>query len=84
MARDLFHENVKKALQEEGWYITDDPLTFKTGKVQVQSRKSNSNLQIKKTTAIRWSRSVGKEIALYTTALCTSTLSTAKSGCNKT
>ncbi len=36
MARDLFHENVKKALQEEGWKITDDPLTFKIGKVQVQ------------------------------------------------
>jgi len=36
MARDLFHENVKKALQEEGWKVTDDPLTFKIGKVQVQ------------------------------------------------
>lgn len=36
MARDLFHENVKKALQEEGWMITDDPLTFKIGKVHVQ------------------------------------------------
>lgn len=36
MARDLFHEKVKKALQAEGWEITDDPLTFKIGKVQVQ------------------------------------------------
>ncbi len=36
MARDQFHENVKKALREEGWKITDDPLTFKVGKVQVQ------------------------------------------------
>ena len=32
----------------------------------------------------RWSPSAGKEIALYTTALCNSTSSMAKSGCNKT
>ena len=36
MARDLFHQNVKKALKNEGWKVTDDPLTFKIGKMQVQ------------------------------------------------
>ncbi|MBL7814837.1 MAG: XisH family protein [Saprospiraceae bacterium] len=36
MARDLFHENVKEALIKEGWIITNDPLSFKIGNVQVQ------------------------------------------------
>jgi XisH protein len=36
MARDLFHENVKEALIKEGWLITNDPLSFKIGNVQVQ------------------------------------------------
>ena len=36
MARDKFHENVREALLKEGWNITDDPLTFKVGKIQVQ------------------------------------------------
>jgi XisH protein len=36
MARDLFHENVKEALIKEGWNITNDPLSFKIGKMQVQ------------------------------------------------
>jgi hypothetical protein len=36
MARDLFHQNVKEALIKEGWTVTDDPLSFKIGKMQVQ------------------------------------------------
>lgn len=36
MARDVFHENVKKALIKEGWTITNDPLSFKIGNMQVQ------------------------------------------------
>jgi hypothetical protein len=36
MARDIFHENVKKALEKEGWVITSDPLSFKVGGVSVQ------------------------------------------------
>ncbi len=36
MARDLFHQDVKEALIKEGWTVTDDPLTFKIGKMQVQ------------------------------------------------
>ncbi len=36
MARDLFHEDVKDALIKEGWTVTDDPLSFKIGKMQVQ------------------------------------------------
>lgn len=36
MARDKFHYQFKKALENEGWKITDDPLSFKIGKIQVQ------------------------------------------------
>lgn len=36
MARDIFHENVKKALEKDGWVITSDPLSFKVGNVSVQ------------------------------------------------
>ncbi len=36
MARDVFHENVKEALIKEGWTITNDPLSFKIGNMQVQ------------------------------------------------
>jgi hypothetical protein len=30
MARDIFHNIVKQALIEEGWLVTDDPLTLLT------------------------------------------------------
>lgn len=33
MARDLFHQAVRTALEKEGWMITDDPLTIKLGGV---------------------------------------------------
>jgi hypothetical protein len=36
MARDKFHEEVRHALENDGWTITADPLSFKVGKVQVQ------------------------------------------------
>jgi hypothetical protein len=36
MARDLFHQDVKDALLKDGWLVTDDPLSFKIGKMQVQ------------------------------------------------
>ena len=36
MARDKFHEEVRSAVEAEGWIVTDDPLSFKIGKVQVQ------------------------------------------------
>lgn len=32
-AKDVFHEAVKQALQQEQWVITDDPLKFKFGNV---------------------------------------------------
>ncbi len=35
-ARDIFHENVKKALEKEQWVITADPLKFKYGNVNFQ------------------------------------------------
>lgn len=36
MARDKFHQEVRLALENEGWVITDDPLLFKVGKIQIQ------------------------------------------------
>ena len=36
MARDKFHEEVKSALQKDGWSITDDPLYIKVGKIPIQ------------------------------------------------
>ena len=30
MARDKFHQEVKYALEKEGWLITDDPLYIKS------------------------------------------------------
>jgi hypothetical protein len=36
MARDIFHDNVIKALEKEDWVITNDPLSFKVGNVSVQ------------------------------------------------
>lgn len=32
MAKDIFHETVKRALELEGWLITHDPLTLKLSK----------------------------------------------------
>lgn len=35
MAKDLYHENCKKALQKDGWEITDDPLDLTIGGVEL-------------------------------------------------
>lgn len=32
MAKDIYHNNVRTALEKEGWLITDDPLTRTIGK----------------------------------------------------
>ena len=31
MAKDLFHNAVRHALEKDGWTVTDDPLSFKIG-----------------------------------------------------
>jgi len=36
MARDKFHANVVQALKKDNWIITDDPLRYKSGKVNVE------------------------------------------------
>jgi glucose-6-phosphate 1-dehydrogenase len=36
MARDKFHQQVKTALINEGWNITDDPLYLKVGRIPIQ------------------------------------------------
>lgn len=35
MARDKFHQQVKAALELNGWVVTDDPLYMKIGKIPV-------------------------------------------------
>ncbi len=35
MARDKIHDVFKKALEEEGWSVTDDPLFLKIGKIPI-------------------------------------------------
>lgn len=34
-AKDLFHDNVRNALEKDGWTITDDPLTLRIGRRDV-------------------------------------------------
>ncbi|MBD2774034.1 XisH family protein [Iningainema tapete] len=34
-AKDVFHEVVKRALQKDGWQITDDPLSISVGGVKM-------------------------------------------------
>ena len=36
MARDLFHDAVKRALQKEGWHITHDPLILNDGDTEFE------------------------------------------------
>lgn len=36
MARDLFHNIMKSALEKDGWVITDDPLNIRCGGVDIQ------------------------------------------------
>jgi hypothetical protein len=36
MARDLFHNIVKSALQKDGWLVTDDPLNIRCSGVDIQ------------------------------------------------
>jgi hypothetical protein len=33
MARDKFHQEVRQALEQEGWAISDDPLYLKIGRI---------------------------------------------------
>lgn len=35
MARDKFHDLFRKALENEGWNVTHDPLRLKTGRIPV-------------------------------------------------
>ena len=36
MAKDIFHDIVKKALIKEDWVVTDDPLRLKVGVISFQ------------------------------------------------
>lgn len=45
MAKDVFHEQVKKALIKDGWIITNDPLTIRISeavKVQIDLGAENA------------------------------------------
>lgn len=35
MAKDLFHQSVRNALEKDEWLITDDPLSLKLGGVDL-------------------------------------------------
>jgi Holliday junction resolvase-like predicted endonuclease len=35
MARDIFHDTVKKALEQDGWIITHDPYRLRYGIVDI-------------------------------------------------
>lgn len=36
MARDLFHQTVREALEADGWLITHDPLVLKAGGLRME------------------------------------------------
>jgi hypothetical protein len=36
MARDLFHQAVREALETDGWLITHDPLILKLGGLRME------------------------------------------------
>lgn len=36
MARDKFHQCVRRAMEKDGWLITDDPLRLSSGNVDVE------------------------------------------------
>ncbi|MEH2158944.1 element excision factor XisH family protein [Nostoc sp.] len=35
MAKDLYHEQVKRALEKDGWQITHDPYELRIGGVEI-------------------------------------------------
>lgn len=35
MAKDIYHNSVRVALEKDGWIITNDPLTLRAGKRDV-------------------------------------------------
>lgn len=36
MAKDLLHDAVKAALENDNWFVTNDPLIIRTGKAKIQ------------------------------------------------
>ena len=36
MAKDFYHEQVKRALEKDGWKVTDDPFLLESGKIKYQ------------------------------------------------
>ena len=36
MAKDFYHEQVKSALKNDGWDVTDDPFLLESGKIKYQ------------------------------------------------
>ncbi len=48
MAKDLFHDTVKRALQKEGWRITHDPYPLRYGVVSRYAPIQNSKFKIQK------------------------------------
>ena len=36
MAKDFYHDQVKRALEKDGWKVTDDPYLIGSGKIKYQ------------------------------------------------
>jgi hypothetical protein len=51
MAKDLFHEAVKIALEKEGWTITDDPYKLKLNDMKIFPSALNIDLGAEKVIA---------------------------------
>ena len=34
MSKDLYHDRVRRALEKDGWKITDDPYVLESGKIK--------------------------------------------------
>jgi XisH protein len=46
MAKDFYHENVRIALEKDGWKITDDPYRMKIEEVDCEMEKFGCNATI--------------------------------------
>ncbi|TYQ24850.1 hypothetical protein PseudUWO311_17705 [Pseudanabaena sp. UWO311] len=46
MAKDLYHDHVKHALEKDGWEITHDPYELRVGGVEMYRAVQRSQLKL--------------------------------------
>ncbi|MEB3192408.1 MAG: element excision factor XisH family protein [Snowella sp.] len=61
MAKDIFHDVVRKALEQEGWIVTDDPFFLKWGKATTYIDLGAEKLL----TAIKQEKKIAVEIKTF-------------------